>query len=82
MPALERRRSSPQASRQLECELSLEQLLTLRELEQFGWELKLLRHPPFQPTIAIVFDSDRRGFGVIDGDGNLNEQPDIELRGT
>ena len=80
MHGTERRRAPPAPCRALERDLNTAQLLTLRELENFGWELKFVRRPPFQPVIPIVFDADRSHFAVIEPDGSLNEQPPITIR--
>jgi hypothetical protein len=64
----------------LEAELSLDQILTLRELEHFGWELKIVRRPMFEAPIAIVFDGTRTCYGVIAPDGTLDERPSLAVR--
>jgi hypothetical protein len=80
MPAHERRHGDPLPSRALERHLNEDQLLTLRELERFGWELKFVRKRPFQPPIPVVFDGDRKKFAVLEPDGTLNEHPSIDIR--
>ena len=80
MHGTERRRTPPAPCRELERNLNTAQLLTLRELEHFGWELKFVRRPTFQPVIPIVFDGDRKNFAVIESDGSLNEHPSITIR--
>ena len=80
MHGTERRRTAPAPCRELERNLSTAQLLTLRELENFGWELKYVRRPMFQPVIPIVFDADRSHYAVIESDGALNEHPTITIR--
>jgi hypothetical protein len=64
----------------LKRELNAVQLETLQGLENFGWELKFIRRKPFQPKIAVVFDGDRKKFAVLELDGRLNENPDLEIR--
>jgi ribosomal protein S2 len=80
MIVAERRRAKSQAAHEMERLLNDEQLYTLRELERFGWDLKFVRHPPFQPVVPIVFDPDRAKFAVLEADGTLNENPDFEIR--
>jgi hypothetical protein len=60
--------------------LNEDQRLTLAELERFGWELKFIRRPLFQDPVAVVFDSDRKNFAVLEPDGTLNEHPGFEIR--
>ncbi len=74
------RRHGHESLAALKRQLSEDQRLTLGELERFGWELKFIRHPPFQPAIPVVFDGDRRRFAVIEPDGRLNTDPPIKVR--
>ncbi len=76
----ERRQSAVQLLRTLKGELNEAQLETLASLERFGWELKFVRRPPFQPSIAVVMDSERKSLGVLETDGTLNESADLTLR--
>lgn len=78
--ALNRRLDMPRPARAMERELNQDQLITLRELERYGWELKFVRRPQFKPSIPIVFDSDRRKFAVLKEDGTLDENPGFEIR--
>lgn len=76
----ERRMTAARAGRELKRDLNDEQLLTLNELERFGWELKFVRKPPFQPSVPVVFDADRKQFAVLEPDGTLNESPGFTIR--
>ena len=76
----ERRHFVQQPGRGLERQLNEDQLDTLHALERFGWELKFVRRPPFQQPIPVVFDGDRKKFGVIEADGSLNEKPKFDIR--
>jgi len=80
MPAHERRHGDPMLGRALERHLNDDQLMTLRELERFGWELKFVRRRPFEPPVPVVFDGDRKKFAVLEQDGTLNEHPTIDIR--
>lgn len=75
-----RRKTEKELSISLKRELNEIQRLTLSEIERFGWELKFIRRPLFQPSIAVVFDSDRKCFAVLEADGSLNENPGITIR--
>ena len=75
----ERRKTTPQG-RLLEKELSFDQLVTLRDLERFGWELKFVRRPPFQNPIPVIFDPDRKHYAVILPDGSLDEAESLNIR--
>ena len=61
-------------------QLNDDQLLTLAKIEGFGWELKFIRRPLFQEAVAVVFDSDRKNFAVLEADGTLNEHPGFDIR--
>jgi len=76
----ERRSNATPPNRVLERLLNPAQLETLHSLEHFGWQLKYVRKPLFQPSIPIVFDGDRRHYAVIDDDGTLNEHPPFTIR--
>lgn len=76
----ERRSEERLAAAKLRSELNADQRLTLSELERFGWELKFIRRPPFKPSIAVVFDGDRKTYAVLREDGTLDETPDFEIR--
>lgn len=61
-------------------ELNAMQAATLAELEHFGWELKFVRRPLFQPLVPVVFDPDRTHHAVLRADGTLDEHPLIAIR--
>jgi len=56
------------------------QIHALHELEHFGWRLKYVRKPLFQPAIPIVFDRAQERFAVIEDDGSVNDKPGFTLR--
>ncbi|HVF34139.1 MAG TPA: hypothetical protein VND91_02325 [Candidatus Saccharimonadia bacterium] len=80
MEERERRKSASPAPRALEKELTFDQVVTLRDLERFGWELKFVRRPPFQPPIPVIFDPDRKHYAVIKEDGSLDEAESLNIR--
>lgn len=56
------------------------QLAQLHTIENFGWELKYIRHPLFQEPVVIVTNAEGSSIGVLEDDGRLNLEPDIEIR--
>jgi hypothetical protein len=77
----ERRSGQRELSSVLKRQLNDAQLLTLRGLEGFGWELKFIRRKPFQEPIAVIFDGDRKQFAVLKSDGTLDESHEgFEIR--
>ncbi len=79
-PPRERRTQTKPVPRALEKLLNTAQLETLHSIESFGWELKFVRKPLFQPAVPIVFDADRSHFAIIEEDGRLNENPGLTIR--
>lgn len=80
MQQSERRRDEHHSSREMRAELNEAQLETLGTLERYGWSLKFIRHPLFQPSVPVVFDGDRKTFGMLEADGTLNEHPPFAIR--
>lgn len=80
MSEQERRRLEKELSLVLKRQLNQDQQMTLSSLESFGWELKFIRKPPFGPSIAVIFDADRRKFAVLEPDGEVNENPGFDIR--
>jgi hypothetical protein len=76
----ERRQPLTQPNAALRAQLNEEQLMTLRELERFGWELRFVRRPPFQDLVPLVVDGDRKSFSMLKPDGTLEDNPGIQLR--
>ncbi len=56
------------------------QLAELHKIEGFGWKLVFVRRPLFQETVAVVTDAGGGSIGVLEEDGRLNLDPDIETR--
>ena len=80
MADIERRKSEKEYATMLKRQLNAAQILTLRGLEGFGWELKFIRRAPFQQPIAVVSDGDRKKYAVLEPDGTLNEHPPFKIR--
>ena len=64
----------------LEDVLNVMQQVTLGEIGKFGWELRFIRMPLFQEAVPVVFSGDGDQIGVLEEDGRLNLQPNIEYR--
>lgn len=65
---------------------NLEELLTdsqraaLRRIENFGWQIKFIRRPRFQPPLVVVENTTGMNVGVLEEDGGVNLRPAICLR--
>ena len=60
--------------------LSPEQMQMLHQIESFGWKIKFIRRPVFQDPIVILVSDDEKKIGVLEKDGQINMDPDINLR--
>ncbi len=60
--------------------LSPDQMMTLRQLENFGWEVAFVRRPSQHEKVIVVSSTAQRRIGVLDNDGQLNLEPDIRIR--
>lgn len=52
----------------------------LQTIEGFGWSLKFIRRPLFQETVVVVTNPDGSSIGILEEDGRLNLDPNIEIR--
>jgi len=52
----------------------------LRKIESFGWNMKYIRHPLFQDPVIFVSSADDKSIGILENDGRLNLEFDIEIR--
>lgn len=56
------------------------QLATLDTMANFGWTLRFVRRPMFQPPIPVAFDRNTKRFVVIEADGSVDEDPGLQIR--
>ena len=80
MTEQDRRTIDHDSMARLRAMLNEDQRMTLADLERFGWELKFVRRPMFQPSIPVVSDATRKTYAVLEADGTLNEQPGFDIR--
>lgn len=80
MTQAERRKDQHRSTREMRADLNTAQRETLADLERYGWQLKFVRRPIFQPSVPVVFDGDRKTYAVLEPDGTLNEQPGFDIR--
>ena len=78
--AKEQRIGMPPVPEDLGETLNEVQIHTLRRMENFGWELKFIRRPLFQDVLAVLLHIDSNKIGVLEEDGTLNMQRDLNLR--
>ena len=76
----ERRKGEEPVPADLENHLTEAQQLELSTLGQFGWHIKFIRRPLFQDKVVVVFNEAGNSIGILEPDGRLNLDPNIELR--
>ena len=52
----------------------------LHHIESFGWTLKYIRRPLFQERVVVVMNPDGSSTGVLEEDGKLNLESNVETR--
>jgi hypothetical protein len=60
--------------------LTAQQLHTLDTMSHFGWTLRFVRRPLFQPPLPVAFDRNRERFVVIGSDGSIDDAPGLQVR--
>lgn len=60
--------------------LTAQQLHTLDTMSHFGWTLRFVRRPLFQPPVPVAFDRNRERFVVVGPDGNIDDAPGLRVR--
>lgn len=75
----ERRHAKPVDTNQMRDQLNDAQRGVLRLLEYFGWELRFVRHPPFQPVVPVICAGDA-AWALIRDDGSVDERTKLEIR--
>ncbi len=76
----EKRRAEPPVTENAMDMLTDLQKIALRRIENFGWQLKFIRHPSFEPPMVVVENSTGVNIGVLEEDGGVNLNPRIVLR--
>lgn len=76
----ERRKNQLPVPAHLDQLLNSEQLQTLHQMENFGWELTFVRRPLFAPVVAVLQHHDNKNIAVLLDDGELDMAPTIALR--
>jgi len=77
---MEKRKGESPIPDNLEDYLNAVQIKALRQIENFGWELKFVRRPLFQDPIAVIINNDGDRVGTLEPDGRIDLQQNFELR--
>jgi len=60
--------------------LNEEQVSSLQQLEKFGWEVRFVRMPLFQPLIIALYHPSTDKFGILGETGDLDTESDLKVR--
>jgi len=60
--------------------LNPKQLHALLECQFFGWRLKFIRLPLFQQPVAVLYNAKFDILGVLESDGHINLDTELEVR--
>ena len=77
---MEKRKGESPIPDNLEDYLNMVQIKALRQIENFGWELKFVRRPLFQEPIAVIINTDGDRVGTLEPDGRIDLHQNFELR--
>jgi len=77
---IEKRKDDKPIPDRLEDVLNDVQMLALRQIERFGWQLRFVRKPLFQEPVPVVFSADGDKIGILEEDGRINMEADIKVR--
>lgn len=61
--------------------LNEDQIIAYHGVERFGWYIKFIRRPLFQRSICVLSNPEGTTLAVLEEDGSINENPEIQLRG-
>ena len=56
------------------------QAAELNHIEGFGWSLKYIRRPLFQERVVVVMNPNGSSIGILEEDGRLNLESNIDTR--
>lgn len=56
------------------------QRASLQRIENFGWRIKFVRQPRFQPPVVVVENTVGINIGILEEDGEVNLRPVLALR--
>lgn len=77
---IENRKRLPAIPGDLQERLTELQLLAVRRIEDFGWDLKFVRRENLKEPIVVVTNHAGESYGVLEADGRLNLQHNLKIR--
>lgn len=76
----EKRFKKPPVPGNLEALLTDGQVKSLRRVENFGWTLKFVRQPHFEPPTVVVENASGLRLGLLEENGDLKFDPILNMR--
>lgn len=76
----ENRLKQPPIPAKLDEFLNIEQMLALKQVESYGWQLEFVRRPLFQKVTAVIVGPGGNPVGILEEDGSINQNPNIVIR--
>jgi hypothetical protein len=62
--------------------LNENQMTSLRQIENFGWQLHFVRRPLFQDPVVVIVSAEGDRFGTLEPDGRIEIKSRFDLRGS
>lgn len=65
-------------------ELNADQLVSLREFGQFGWQVAFVRHPSFHAPVVVLTDGHHTHprYAILNPNGSLQDKHNLQIRGS
>lgn len=60
--------------------LNENQMTSLRQIENFGWQLHFVRRPLFQEPVVVIVSAEGDRFGTLERDGRIEIKSQFDLR--
>jgi hypothetical protein len=60
--------------------LNDQQLTSLRQIENFGWQLHFVRRPLFQDPLVVIVSAEGDRFGTLEADGRIEIKNRFDIR--
>jgi hypothetical protein len=80
MDSVDKRKGEIPIPKNLEDYLNESQMLTIHRIINFGWEIRFIRRPLFQHPVAVLWNPQGEQIGILEEDGRINLESDIQLR--
>ncbi len=76
----EKRKGDSPVPEDLESYLNTAQIIALRQIQSFGWELTFVRRPLFLEPVAVITNPEGSRVGTLEADGRIDLQQNFKLR--